>query len=212
MNYEKNAEIQIQRQIDLLEGFSMPSWRLSRRLFSLPHTRAKQIFFLAGLAAFLLGLGVLWMVAWYGLAPYNQHRMVVTILLTSLMGLGWAGTIGILTKKIWHVIKARNPSASNVPQLQALVKQARNEPALKQALERALVEEGTGMLTQRQADALQHIAKTLTDLREKEKQRLKGLEALEELGLVTAARTQVRAVTLESTLPNATPSIPKPRF
>lgn len=220
MDNEQQATPQIQRQIDLLERFSMPSWRSSRWLFSLPSTRAKLLFSLPALAVFALGLGLLGAVAWHGIAPNVRFhgpapegdRVILTLLFTSFTGVVWAGLVGYGVHQAWKAMKARFPLPSSFDAVRNLVRQARNEPALKHALERSLMEEGGEMLTQSQAAALQAIAKTLAQLRQQEKQRLEGLEALEGLGLVTAARQQLRVDALDSALPAPAHSTPQPRF
>lgn len=220
MDHEKRAQAQIQHQIDLLDNFSMRSWGVVRWLFSTTPTRAKLMFFMAAGGVFLMALGLVWAVVWYDVSPHvyfngpspEGDRVLLTLIITLLLGLIGGCFIGPLTRGAWNWLEMRNPSAANVSMVRTLTADALEEPSLKAALERALTEEGAGMLTQRQAEALLTISKTLKELRKQEQRRLDGLQLLEGLGLVTAARNQLRSNNLNKVLPAPAKTESKPRF
>lgn len=206
MNHEQHAQTQIQRQIDLLNAFSMPSWRLSRWFFSLPAWVAKWsfLFIVAGVfsavmvAAYLVANQT---VSLLQLPP--DTRFFVVVLVVVIGGVVLAGPLAWAGQNAWKALKRRTPCPSEVWAIRELIEDAKGEPALKKAIQRALEEEGSDMLTQRQVDALMEISQKLTQLRDEEQRRLDGLDALETLGLVTAARNHGRATALEKALPGA---------
>ncbi len=104
------------------------------------------------------------------------------------------------------------PFPADLQAVKELTAAIEGEPRIQALLVQALKQEGTDVLTCAQVERFSAAAQRIATWRNLEAMRAGGLRELDRLNLVTQARTEQRAETIGSQLPDASMTTRQPRF
>lgn len=213
MNLQTHYAQLVEREYAALEKPRRYSWKVSMWLLGRNDAVARWAIFGSFQAVFIACMTLL-----YGIfrlvAPVLGDGEGLLFALILIFG-GFALYCWGMSRRdrVLSILEAHNPSPMSRYELRDLMEFLNNDKRLQAIVTGMLRTEGTEQLTQAQGYALLKSAKKIKEWNRLESTRAEGIVELEKLGLVTLARAEKRAETLETFLPAPATNAPtKQRF